>query len=178
MQKKAPGKGKIVYFAIIIAIVVSLVLLLFLHSPHVQYKKTYPNLTSTVSTTQSNFTPLNNRYATGNRSSTNNNVALKSCSDFAVSTPFFLDTEKGVCYWNGGNLSIYYGGGNSSYINFTITGQNGKRYLDYGANSTCLKYYSSIYLPPQNYTVLINSGRGGGNCGVALFLFNSSNSLV
>ncbi|MGC8586756.1 MAG: hypothetical protein ACP5K9_00485 [Candidatus Micrarchaeia archaeon] len=90
--------------------------------------------------------------------------AQGSCNGFSISEAAFSTAENSSCSWNGGNVTIYAGGGNSGYVSVNIVGADGKTYFSKGTNNWCSAQIGSVYLPPQNYTISIMSGRGGGAC--------------
>lgn len=91
-------------------------------------------------------------------------IANSSCSNLFVSEPTWDTKESSICSWSGGNVKILAGGGISGYVSVEIIGSDGKTYFNNSTTNWCPAQIGNVYLPPQNYSIIIFSGKGGGNC--------------
>ncbi|MGC9011265.1 MAG: hypothetical protein ACP5JN_03975 [Candidatus Micrarchaeia archaeon] len=71
------------------------------------------------------------------------------------------------CTWNGGDINITLGGGNSGWASVKIIANNGTQMYTKGGAYYCPAPLGSIYLPRGEYTVILSTGNGGGGCGAA-----------
>ncbi|MGC9190712.1 MAG: hypothetical protein ACP5FR_02240 [Candidatus Micrarchaeia archaeon] len=89
------------------------------------------------------------------------------CNTVNITTGAFLSQVVQNCTWNGGDISITLGGGNSGWASAKIIASNGTQMYTKGGTYYCPTPLGSIYLPKGNYTVILTTGHGGGNCGNA-----------
>ncbi|MGC8662600.1 MAG: hypothetical protein ACP5RT_02325 [Candidatus Micrarchaeia archaeon] len=97
-----------------------------------------------------------------------------NCSSLQFVDNAFLNEENKTCTWGGGYLDILMGGGYSGFASVKIVASNGSTMFSKGKTYWCPQDLGSIYLPNGNYTVIFNTGRGGGSCGPAVLTFTSS----
>ncbi len=97
------------------------------------------------------------------------NITLKPtiCSAVNISTYALSSKIVQNCTWNGGNVSIILGGGNSGWVSASIIASNGTQVYSKSGTIWCATPMGSIYLPKGNYTVTLLTGGGGGGCGNA-----------
>jgi hypothetical protein len=89
------------------------------------------------------------------------------CNMINISTSALSSRVMQNCTWSGGNVSIILGGGNSGWVSARIIASNGTQVYSKGGTIWCAAPLGSIYLPKGNYTVILTTGHGGGNCGNA-----------
>ncbi len=105
---------------------------------------------------------------------TANFYTLQSCNNYILSTSDYPTTVHGECYWTGGDLSLYTGGGDSDYSHVYVNGSNGANYLEESGTSTYLQYNTMNSLPLQNYYLSLTDGSGGGSGGNATAKLNNT----
>ena len=96
-----------------------------------------------------------------------------SCGNFTLLDNRSSNTVAGICTWNGGNLNISIAGGDSGFASVTFIGSNNKTYFSQGTTARCLTSFGSFYAPAQKYTLVLSTGRGGGDCGPAIVRLSS-----
>ncbi len=104
---------------------------------------------------------------------------LESCNNYVLTTSVLSTTVHGECYWSGGDLSLYTGGGDSDQIiSAYVNGSNGINYFEQSGTSTYLQYNTMNYLPLQNYFLSFTDGNGGGAGGNATMKLNNTAPLT
>jgi len=99
-----------------------------------------------------------------------------SCGNFTLTDAMNNNNTYGKCRWKGGKVNISAGGGLSGWIFVRIIGSDGIIYFSNATDSWCPANIGSVYLPAQNYGIVIDTGNGNGSCGNATVMIRSSNS--
>jgi hypothetical protein len=97
-----------------------------------------------------------------------------SCGNFTVATSGMAITTQSTCSWSSGYVNIYYGSGDSGWIEYSIVGNDGTTYASSSSTNWCSTFAKQVYLPAQSYTVTVHTGQGGGSCGFAFVQLSST----
>ena len=96
------------------------------------------------------------------------------CSSFELVGQQFSSTYTARCLSNGGMLGLWVAAGNSGNEHVVIKGAGGKVYVNQTSNYNCTTFYQNFTAPAQLYTINLTTGKGGGSCGNAAVIINTT----
>ncbi len=129
---------------------------------------TIPFNTTNTTVQYFNSTIAYQNYTTTYQNYTQSSMNGTSCANFTLMVYGTREWGTGSCSWGGGSLNVSVAGGDSGYELATITGANGKVYLNQTSDYRCATPYTTVQMPAQSYTLRLHTGAGGGYCGPAL----------
>ncbi len=136
----------------------------------------FPNYTYNSSSLQSITTTVSPNYpitTTVPPSQQMSSANYTSCSNFTVALNVSGHISR-ICTWGGGSLELYTAGGDPGFVGAKVLGSGNQTYIANSTDGRCLAYAGTFYAPAGNYTVHIGAGAGGGFCGPAEAVLESS----
>jgi hypothetical protein len=151
---------------ILILVVIVIVAYAFTGFKFLGTKRTTVPIYTTSSTTIQNTTVTT--------TSINYSNSTPPCSSFALVDQVPNTTYVARCYSNGGTLGLWVASGNTGKEYAKIVGADGKTYINQNSTYNCTTFYQNFTMPSQIYTVTFRTGTGGGSCGNAVLIINTT----
>lgn len=161
-------KGFLVYVIVIIVMIVGAYIYTgFKFLPFIsQHKTTVPTVSTTIklSTTTTENTTTTINYTN----------FVSPCQGLTIASYELNRTYTSECSSNGGKYGLWVASGNAGTESATITGSDGKVYVNQTSSYDCITFYQNFTLPAQVYTVTYKTGPGGGSCGNSVLVINGT----
>lgn len=144
-----------------------------------------PHQTVPVTTTNIPKTTAPNTSTTSNTPKTTNTLVNTTntivtpyvpvpCNNFILNNSVNNSTAIGQCGWNGGVLGVWVAAGKSGNAKVTIEGTNNKIYVEQNFTYGCVGFLRNFTAPPQEYTIIMVTGKSTGTCGTPFVKLNTT----
>ncbi len=100
--------------------------------------------------------------------------SVQPCSRFQLIGEYYNMTYRTLCRSNGSAYGLWVAGGNSGSESVEIIGADNRTYVNETSSYRCLAFFENWTGPPELYTVIFKTGKGGGSCGNADVIINTT----
>lgn len=104
----------------------------------------------------------------------NYNGSVLPCGSFSIVGQAFNTVYTEKCNSTGITYGLWVAAGNSGLEHVKIVGADKKVYINQSSNYNCTTFFTNFTLPVQLYTITFTTGAGGGSCGNAEVIINTT----
>jgi len=156
------NKGIIAYVALLVVVIILAYVFTGFKFLSKKTTTTSTSLTTTIQTTVS-IPPY-----------TTINYSVQPCSKFLLIGENYNTTYKALCRSNGSIYGVWVSAGNSGTESVKIIGADNRTYVNQSSNYKCLSFFENWTGPPELYSITFTTGPGGGSCGNADLIINTT----